>query len=61
MNENKKKKRKGLKIFLLVLLLLILIPAGYVAYVFLSYSRIEDNLELKPEGDAADKVTTGKE
>ena len=48
---------KGLKIFLKVILsiviIVVLVVGGYFAYVFLSYSRIEDNLELTPGGTAA--------
>lgn len=38
--------KKVLKIVLIVLLILILIVGGYVAYVMISYDRIEDNLKL---------------
>ena len=39
----------------------ILVAASYVSYVFLTYSRIEDNIELKPEG-SSDRIlsTDGK-
>ena len=53
--------KKGLKIFLSVLLSIIVIIAGYIAYVFISYHRIEDNLSLEAEnkGTAASEVATG--
>ena len=38
--------KKVLKIVLILLLILILIVGGYVAYVMISYDRIEDNLKL---------------
>ena len=48
---------KELKIFLKVILsiviIVVLVVGGYFAYVFLSYSRIEDNLKLTPGGTAA--------
>lgn len=42
-----KKFKLALKIFLACILLIILVLAVYVAYVFISYSRIEDNLQLE--------------
>ena len=55
---------KGLKIFLKVLLSIVLVVVivvgGYFAYVFIDYSRLDDNLALTPEGKAkATTVTTG--
>lgn len=51
---------KGLKIFLKVLLsvviVLVLVVGGYFAYVFIDYSRLDDNLALDPGGTA--KMTT---
>ena len=44
--------KKTLKIAGIVLLALLLVVLAYVAYVFLSYHRIEDNLSLTPEGGA---------
>ena len=55
------KKFKWWKIPLLLILLVILVAGGYVAYVFLSYSRIEDNLALTPEGSAEDPAKAGEE
>lgn len=46
-------KIKPLKILLCCLLILVLIVGSYVAYVFIDYYRIEDNLSLTPEGAAA--------
>jgi len=41
------KGKKVLKILLCVVLALVLIVGGYFAYVFLSYHRLPDNLELE--------------
>ncbi|MCI8609854.1 MAG: endonuclease/exonuclease/phosphatase family protein [Firmicutes bacterium] len=41
--------RKSLKIVLCCLLALVLLIASYVAYVFITYYRIEDKLSLTPE------------
>lgn len=50
---SKDKKRSGLwKIPLYVVIAALLTAVGYVAYVFLTFSRIEDNLELEPSGDS---------
>ncbi len=59
--KNTKKKFKWWKIPLFIILIAILVAGGYVAYVFLSYSRIEDNLALQPEGSAEQTATTGTE
>lgn len=50
--------KKALKIAGCVLLALLLLVLGYVAYVFLDYHRIEDNLSLSPEGSASAAVKT---
>ncbi|MFR6394490.1 MAG: hypothetical protein ACLUNQ_04780 [Oscillospiraceae bacterium] len=42
--------KKALKIAGIVLLALLILVLGYVAYVFLDYHRIEDNLPLTAEG-----------
>ncbi|MBO6165469.1 MAG: endonuclease/exonuclease/phosphatase family protein [Eubacterium sp.] len=55
------KKLKWWKVLLLIILLAILVAGGYVAYVFLTYSRIEDNLALQPEGSVTEKAKTGEE
>ena len=44
--------KKALKIALCVLLILVLAAGGYVAYVFLTYYRLEDNLPLTVEAAA---------
>ena len=59
--SEKKKKFKWWKIPIFIILLAILVAGGYVAYVFLSYSRIEDNLALTPAGNATEKAKTGEE
>ena len=45
----------------LLLILVLVIVGGYAAYVFLTYSRIEDNLALEPAGNAAQAAQTGRE
>ena len=57
------KKRKGLwwKIPVAVLLVILLVVGGYVAYVFISYSRIEDNKVLEVKGDAVVTAVAGRE
>lgn len=45
--------KKILKFILIILIVLILIVGAYVAYAFIAYDRLEDNLELTPEGMAA--------
>ncbi len=53
--------KKALKIAGIVVLALVIVILGYVAYVFLDYHRIEDNLPLTAEGEAAGTVQTGTE
>lgn len=48
----KKTWKKALKILLCALLALALAVGGYVAYVFIDYDRLEDNLPLKVEQSA---------
>lgn len=50
--------KKSLKIVIAVILVLLLIIGGYVAYYLLSYSRIEDNLELEIVNAQSDTVKT---
>lgn len=62
MSEQKKEKRTGLwKIPLVILLAVLLVIGGYVGYVFGTYSRIEDNLDLDVQGEAQEKAEQGKE
>ena len=42
-----------LKVILSIVIILVLVVGGYFAYVFIDYSRIEDNLALTPGGTAA--------
>ena len=54
---------KAPKIILCVLLILVLVIGGYVAYVFLAYYRLEDNLPLSVEaagGGANSELTVGE-
>ncbi len=53
--------KKALKIAGIVVLALVIVVLGYVAYVFLDYHRLEDNLPLTAEGDASGTVQTGAE
>ena len=50
--SSEKKRFRLWKIPLYLILAAVLIAAAYVAFVFLTYSRIEDNLALEPEGDS---------
>ena len=45
--------KKTLKVLLIVIGLILLAVLGYVAYVFLTYDRIEDRQPLTPRGEAA--------
>lgn len=45
-DETAKKKFKWWKIPVIVLVAAVLIVAGYLSYVFITYSRIEDNVKL---------------
>ena len=49
------------KILLALLIVVVLVVGGYVAYVFLTYNRIEDNVDLTVEGDSQEPAQTGKE
>ena len=63
------KNRKGagvvktiFKIVLILVLVVVIAAIGYLAYVMIDYSRIEDNLKLEPYGTAAaTEVTVGDE
>ena len=56
-----KKKAKLWKIPLFIILIALLVAGGYVAYVFLTYSRIPDNQDLPIGGTALDQPTTNTE
>lgn len=60
-NKGEKKKFKWWKIPLILLAVIILVVGGYVAYVFLTYSRIEDNQPLAVTGRAEQAAATGEE
>lgn len=55
--------KKALKTILIILLVIVLIAGAYVAYVFLSFKRIEDNKKLEVENPAGVTATVpvGKE
>ena len=58
----KKTKKNSVLISLLsVVLLLVLIVVGYVAYVFIAYYRIEDNLALAVDNNSQKTVQTDTE
>lgn len=57
----RKKKAKLWKIPLLIILLIVLVAGGYVAYVFLTYSRIPDNQELSVGGTAMEQPAVNTE
>ena len=62
MKTSKEKKRFRLwKIPVYLILAALLTAAVYVAYVFLTFSRIEDNLVLEPEGNADAVASAGEE
>lgn len=46
---------------MIIVLLILLVITGYVAYVFLTYSRIEDNKALEVKGSSSEAAKTGKE
>ena len=55
------RRRKPLKILLCLLLVVVLVVAGYAAYVFLAYYRVEDNQVLEVGWPDADCITAGVE
>ena len=50
--KSKKKRFRWWHIPLIVIALVLVVAIAYVAYVFVSYNRIEDNVELTPQGTA---------
>ena len=60
-DRNKEGRRSWWKLLVWILLIFCAVVITYVAYVFLTYSRIEDNQELTVEGNADDTLETGKE
>ena len=53
--------KKILKPILIVILAIVVLFVGYMAYVLISYHRIDDNLELEVSGTAAyDTLTVGE-
>ena len=59
--ETKVKKRRWWKVPVFILAALLLVVIGYVVYVFLTYSRIEDNVELEVLGSSDQSLQTGRE
>ena len=55
--------KKALKILLVILIAAVLVVGAYVAYVFLSYHRIEDNrkAEINNAAGAAESLEAGRE
>lgn len=65
MKDNKKteKTKKNFRLWKIpayVLLAVVLAASAYVAYVFLTFSRIEDNLVLEPEGSSDISASVGE-
>ena len=60
--RKKKKGKKWWKILLGVIAFLLVVVIGYLAYVLISYNRIEDDQKLEVEGETATAaVKVGKE
>ena len=59
--EEKRKSFRWWKIPVVLILALILTAGGYVAYVFISYSRIEDNTEDDVRGSVQELINTETE
>ena len=49
---NPKKKRRWWLLPLIAVTLVLIVAVSYIAYVFLTYNRIEDNVPIAPEGTA---------
>lgn len=45
--------KKFFKAILIIVLIVVIVAVGYFAYIMLSYSRIDDNLAITPQGSAA--------
>ena len=60
-NTSKSKKFRWWKIPLVLLLVVLLVVGGYVGYVVVTYSRIEDNKELEVQGSASLTASSGEE
>ena len=58
--SGEKKIRKLWKIPVYVILAALITAASYVAYVFLTFSRIEDNLVLEPAGSSNAVASAGE-
>jgi len=52
--------KRVLKILLSIFLALVLVVTGYVAYVFISYDRLDDRLELEVDKGAGDYLKIGE-
>ena len=52
MRKESGKKRRWWKVLIGILAALLVVVAGYVAYVFITYSRIDDNTELEVSGSS---------
>jgi len=52
--------KKALKILLIVLLSVLVLAAAYVAYVFIDYHRLGDNLSMSVEGTRTDCAAAGE-
>lgn len=59
--KERKNTVKLWKIPICVIVLILVIVIGYVAFVFLTYSRIEDNQQIDTDGNADDVANAGEE
>ena len=48
--------KKFFKAILIIVLIVVIVAVGYFAYIMLSYSRIDDNLAITPQGSAAKTI-----
>lgn len=61
MKKEKRKMSLWIKVPLIIVIVLVVAVLGYVAYMFITYSRIEDNLPLEVKGNAEETAVTEKE
>ena len=61
MRKESGKKRRWWKVLIGILAALLVVVAGYVAYVFITYSRIDDNTELEVSGSSDQALQADRE
>ena len=59
--KDKQKKHKWWLVPIYIIIAAIVAIIGYLSYVFLSYSRVEDLLPVESTGDAENKVSPDME